>query len=233
MTGLKALTRRVIDEIFRRQGFEIVRLGWEPKRLRKDIRIQTLIDVGVGVGQGTPVLYEAYPDARLLLVEPNPQSWPYMDRILTNREGQSAKLAAAKDRGKMVFQSYPAAPELSSFVKREDLGHLEREEIEVEVKPLDEVVQDSGLPGPYGIKIDTEGFELAVLEGACETLAQAEFVLLESTIAPDMDPTYTQAEIFGFLERNCFYLCDIIAVGYEHAGLRVKQADFFFKRKPQ
>ena len=44
--------------------------------MRKDIRIQTLIDVGVGVGQGTPVLYEAYPDARLLLVEPNPQSWP-------------------------------------------------------------------------------------------------------------------------------------------------------------
>ena len=104
----------------------------------------------------------------------------------------------------MVFQSYPAAPELSSFVKREDLGHLEREEIEVDVKPLDEVVRDSGLPGPYGIKIDTEGFELTVLEGACETLRQAEFVLLESTIAPDMDPTYTQAEIFGFLERNGF-----------------------------
>lgn len=233
MTRMKALTRRVINKIFHRLGFEIVRLGWEPKRLRKDIRIRTLIDVGVGVGQGTAVLYETFPGACLLLVEPNPQSWPYMDTILANRPGQSAKLAAAQESGKMVFQSYPTAPELSSFVKREDLAHLEREEILVEVKPLDEVVRNSGLPGPYGIKIDTEGFELTVLEGACETLAQAEFVLLESTIAPDMDPTYTQAEIFGFLEDNGFYLCDIIAVGYEHAGLRVKQADFFFKRKPQ
>lgn len=89
------------------------------------------------------------------------------------------------------------------------------------------------MAGGYGIKIDTEGFELTVLEGACETLAQAEFAFFESTIAPDMDPTYTQAEIFSSLERNGFYLCDIIAVGYEHASLRVKQADFFFRRKPQ
>ena len=85
--------RRMINARVHAMGFEIVRKGWETGRLRKDFKLSTLIDVGVGVGQGTPELYAAFPETKLLLVDANPISWPVMDRILAVRDGHGAKKA--------------------------------------------------------------------------------------------------------------------------------------------
>lgn len=211
-------------------GFEIVRKGWETGRLRKDFRISTLIDIGVGVGQGTPELYAAFPETQLLLVDANPVSWPVMDRILQTRDGHAAKMAAGAGQGELDFYSYPDAPGVSSFMKRAEHANFHCEIVKIPIEMLDTIVARSGLPGPYGIKIDIEGFELEALHGASETLKSAEFVLFESQIESIDPKPYTQAEIFGFLEAAGFELYDIVWVAYEHATRRTKQADLLFRR---
>lgn len=230
LASFRRYARKSLDKVFEAFGFEVVRKGWDTARLRKDFRIQTLIDVGVGVGGGTPKLYSAFSEANLLLVEPNPTSWPYMDQILQERKGLSAKLAAGPVAGQMKFYSYPTAPELSSFVACDGLQHLACNEIEVAMQTLDQIVQSHASNGPFGLKIDTEGFELEVLRGSTETLQNTEFVLLESQIDVYGNRTYTQAELYGFLDAHGFQLYDIIFVAFDFRLQRVKQADLLFRR---
>lgn len=232
-SSARRFLRKLINASLNSVGFELVRKGWVPERLRKQFEIQTLIDVGVGVGRGTPELYKAFPAAKLLLVDPNPISWPHMDSILKERAGFAAKVGAGSKLGSIEFKSYPNAPGVSSFLRREAHKDFDVEVIMSCVKPLDAIVKSSGLEGPFGIKIDTEGYELEVLLGADETLQNCEFVLFESQIE-SLDPRpYSQAEIFTVLETAGFHLYDIIWVAYEHATLKSNQADFLFRRDKQ
>ncbi len=228
---LRNRLRRMINRRVHALGFEIVRMGWETGRLRKDFRITTLIDVGVGVGQGTPALYAAFPEVKLLLVDANPISWPVMDRILAEREGHGAKMAAGSEPGELDFFSYIDAPGVSSFIHRAEHADFRKDVIKIPIARLDTIVADSGLWGPYGLKIDVEGFELEALRGATETLKSTEFVLFESQIASLNPKPYTQGEIFAFLEAAGFELYDIVWIAYDHATRRTKQADLLFRRR--
>lgn len=229
--SVKRQIRRVIYNAVESMGFAIVRKGWDTARLRKDFRISTLIDVGIGSVDGTPELYGAFPDCDLLLVDPSPLSWPVMDRILQTRSGFSGKMAAGPETGSLDFNFYPDASNVSSFMVREEHANLRKEIVKVEVEPLDVIVQRSGLTGPFGLKIDTEGFELATLRGAEETLANTEFVLFESQIQALEPKPYSQGEIVAMLEAAGFELYDIVWVAYDHASLRTKQADFLFRKR--
>ena len=225
---LKKYLRRAIKRQARSIGFEVVRKGWETNRLRKDYQITTLIDIGVF--QGTPELYAAFPQAQLLLVDASPFSWPVIDQILSVRPGHGAKMAVGSAGGELDFYSYTDAPGVSSFLLREEHTEFRREVIKIPIKTLDEIVAASGLAGPYGLKIDIEGFELEALRGATETLKSTEFVLFESQIESIDPKPYSQAEIFAFLEAAGFELCDIVGVAYDHASRSTKQADLMFRR---
>jgi hypothetical protein len=53
---------------------------------------------------------------------------------------------------------------------------------EVPLVRLDDVVRERGLSGPFVVKVDVEGGELAVLAGAPGVLAESELVLLEVSL---------------------------------------------------
>ncbi len=58
------------------------------------------------------------------------------------------------------------------------------------------------------LKIDTEGFELNVLQGACELLARPKvFVLIEVTDAWLRQSGQSARMLFGFLEERGYKAC--------------------------
>ena len=138
------------------------RLGLDPA---------TVIDVGVGYG--TPELWEAFPRARLLLVEPIADR--FGGRVPERAELVEAAAGAAAGRATITIHR---APEMSSVLGTWT-GDREGEPREVPVVRLDDAVRERGLPGPYVLKVDVEGAELSVLDGAPEVLAATEVVLLE------------------------------------------------------
>ena len=139
--------------------------------------IRCLTDVGIGTS-GTVHLWSSFPAAKLLLIDPLVESKKGVAKV-SIRDPIFFQVAVGSDNGKRAI-NIPDSPNQSSFYNRTILTAKPTREVrEVEVRRLDDVVLDSGLVGPFGLKIDTEGGELEVLRGGRETLKQCEFVAME------------------------------------------------------
>ena len=176
------------------------RLGLEPG---------TVVDVGVGYG--TPELWEAFPRARLLLVEPIP------DRFggaavegVRRRAGAERVTAAAGAAAGTASITVHRAPEMSSVLggwigDRDGEGEVR----EVPVVRVDEEVRSRALPGPYVLKVDVEGAELDVLEGCAGFLEQTEVVLLEVRLFELVPGGAQLHDVIPFMKERGFVAYDL------------------------
>jgi FkbM family methyltransferase len=144
------------------------RLGFQPA---------TVIDVGVAYG--TPELYDAFPDARFLLVDPLEEYAEGIGQITSRlRDAEWVRAAAGPAPGELeiVVNRAPALSSTLGHWKGQDDGGQART---VPVVRIDDLVTERSLPAPFLVKADVEGAELRVLDGATRVLEQTELVLLE------------------------------------------------------
>lgn len=147
----------------------------------------------VGVHRGTAWLYSAFPEARLVLIDPMPRP-DHLDRLLAGRDGVSYLQCAAGAEAGQVTMHTPVLDGIGLRAARTAMGvpidtHkriAEVQSFEARVIRLDDLVADHPAR-PYGLKIDTEGFEYGVIEGAAEFLAHCEFVIVETTVKRRFD----------------------------------------------
>ncbi|WP_299817719.1 FkbM family methyltransferase [uncultured Jannaschia sp.] len=164
-----------------------------------DFAAPTIVDVGVLAG--TPFLYESFPDRRFLLVDPLEESrdtvarrWPGLDHAF-----HVCALGAAPGRMTLSVDRRRLARSTGG-ARTGETAMLERRE--VEVRTLDSLTD--GLPGPIGLKIDTEGHELEVLQGATATLARCEFVVAEISIKKRFAGGYRFSQVIAFMAVHGF-----------------------------
>jgi hypothetical protein len=83
------------------------------------------------------------------------------------------------------------------------------------------------------LKIDVEGAELLVLEGAAKALERTNFVIMEISLARDSDISNQAVfKIFHFMNDNNFYLyslCDLYLFDKPASHLGLAQFDVIFK----
>lgn len=85
--------------------------------------------------------------------------------------------------------------------------------IPCEIRRLDDLVADRGLPQPGFLKLDTQAAELKVLKGAVETLKKTQFILLETWARRVYGPeTPLFHELAAWLYEHNFVLYDILSL---------------------
>jgi len=174
--------------------------------------IQTCFDVGVGYG--TSVLYQAFPDAFHVLIEPLNEYRSAIERILNTYDGAHISKAVGEREGKAVMNVEVNDPQKSSFLSRTSLTSTVNrlEQREVTVTTLDALMEEHAFSGPYGVKIDTEGYELAAVKGGGSFLREAEFVLVELSLMKRFDESYTFTEFTEEMNQLGFFLYDVLYV---------------------
>ena len=213
------------------QGWDAARAYWEPAYLQRlGFEPKTIIDVGVA--RGTPDLYNAYPDAHLLLIEPVIEFRDDIEKILAQRPGVYLGVALGSEPGERELYIEPQRPLLTSFYGRHSLERTGDEPIlrRVPVDTLDNAVASASCPAPYGLKIDAEGSELEVIRGATETLRQTDFIIAEVSVLPRFQGSYDFAEFIGELDARGFELCDILDIGRADSS-HVTFLDLVLQRK--
>ena len=175
----------------------VKRLGFEPA---------TVVDVGVAYG--TPELYDAFPDARFLLVDPLEEYAPAIDAIVARLGSAEWVRAAAGPEPGSITINVARAPALSSTLggwKGQDDGGTARQ---VPVVTVDDLVSERSLPGPYLVKADVEGAELRVLEGATRTLEQTDLVMLEVNLFEFLPGQPQLHDVVAFMKERGFVTYD-------------------------
>lgn len=185
------------------------------------LRPATVIDVGTAFG--TFPLYETFPKARHLLVEPMSEWEENLKAICRQYKGEYVLAVAGDKPGRAFLNVYPYM--LGSSVL--DVG-AEGVRREVPSVRLDDVCRQKGLRGPYVLKIDAEGAELQVLAGASQVLRDTELVILEVSLFEFFARCPVLAEIVAAMRQVGFVVYDVVDFHYRPLDGAVAKVDLAF-----
>ena len=171
-------------------------LGFEPA---------TVIDVGVA--WGTYELYETFPQARHLLIEPMAEYTEALELIARRYRAEYVLAAAGPEPGTTHLNVH-RAPALSSTLGRWR-GESGGEPRRVPVVRVDDLVAERDLPGPYLLKVDVEGGELGVLDGARTVLSETELALLEVSFFEFLPGMPLLHEVIAYMHARGFVPYDL------------------------
>jgi FkbM family methyltransferase len=217
--------RRADNEEYRRQT------GWRPENLRKPgFAPATVIDVGVA--RGTPNLYDAFADAHLVLIEPLREFEEDLKRISRRRNGEYVLAAVGAEPGRAEIYVNPEMLYESSFLVNEwrpPEQHEALERREIEVTTLDALRAERGWKGPFGLKIDAEGYEHRVIEGGVELLRETEFVIAEVSVTRPFTGGVSFADFVALMDGHGFAVHDLLD-GLKRGNGGVEFVDVMFRR---
>jgi FkbM family methyltransferase len=174
---------------------------------------RTLVDVGAG--HGTPELYRAFPRAELILLEPLVEFERDLRHICQKQgRGRYVLAAAGARKGRSEIWIDPSRLQSSSFFTRTTLtkSSAELQQRTVDVTTLDDLLAEQSFQEPFGLKIDTEGFELDVIKGASNFLKSTAFVIAEVSILKRFEGSYRFEEFIEGMMRHGFHVFDILNV---------------------
>jgi hypothetical protein len=104
-------------------------------------------------------------------------------------------------------------------------------EREVPKARLDDLVSNHALEPPYILKVDVEGAELDVLQGAPEVLANSLAVALEVTLIDVFEGGASFAEVVAFMAEREFVIYDVVGGFCRMSDAALYQLDLVFVPK--
>jgi FkbM family methyltransferase len=174
-------------------GFEIRRRGWRSADgrhardslagLLQQVRglgfsPATVLDVGAAHGWFHAACRQVYPDSRYVLIEPLEEYRSVLDVAAAMPRTELIQAAACARSGPITINVH-ADLVGSSLYREQEATNVDGVPRTVRGITLDELGEEKELAGPYLLKLDVQGAELDVLEGAGSLLRETEYILTE------------------------------------------------------
>jgi FkbM family methyltransferase len=177
-----------------------------------------VFDVGAQVG--TPELYSAFPEAHHVFIEPVEECIPVLNEIASKLKSADVLNCAVSNVSGRATLSLTDSRQYSSIETK--IGNDKRE---IEVKTVDSIYDDIQIDGPVLLKIDVDGIEIKVLEGADSILRGDCIVVIEASIA-DENPRFSR--VVDFMSGYGYKVYDIVDPLYRLSDWHLWQVDLIF-----
>jgi FkbM family methyltransferase len=196
------------------------------ERIRvKDIKIETVIDVGASNGSWSKIVQQYFPKDFYYLIEANPYHLNSLEKFKLSSENIDFVLAAAGDiNGEIYFDASDPFGGLASHISSQDAN------IKVPIVTIDSVCKLHDFQPPFLIKLDTHGFEIPIFEGASEILNKTNLVIVETYNFNVAENSLRFHKICEYLEDKGFRCIDICDPLFREKDLALWQFDLFFIR---
>ena len=188
-------------------------------------RPTTIVDVGAFRGDWARFAKDLFPDARVLMVEPQAQWWPQLRDVMSHTDGLelAPDLVGATDGVAVQFVEMSTGS--SVFEEQSDAP---RERVTKTTKTLGTVVgEHAGFERVDLLKIDVQGYELEVLKGAGDALDRCECVLVECSLIQTNTGCPLVTDVIAFMVAHDFRLLDICTL-VRRRDLALWQTDLLF-----
>lgn len=175
---------------------EFEEMGFVLHFLQKD---DLFVDVGANVGCFT-LLASGVRDAKTIAIEPLPDTFQHLrnNLIINDLDKKTEALNIGLDNKKGVLNFTQNISQNNHVAQENDT-----DTISVEVNTLDNILQDKQ---PILLKIDVEGFEKAIIDGASNTLKKESLqVVIIELIGLGSRYGFNEADIHTILSNHGFF----------------------------
>lgn len=176
-------------------------IGFEPKHI---------IDVGANHGTWTREVIEYMPNAYFTLIEP--QNWlqsSFQDLLDNHTKISYLPVGAGKNKGSFNFTIVDRDDSCSFKYTDEEAEAKGFKQVEIPVIILNDLVKEQiDKPFPDLIKIDAEGLDIDVLEGASDLMGKTEVFMVEVAVfSKNFDNT--ALKMINYMDKKGYVLFDI------------------------
>lgn len=237
------MTQRLgsVHRLLHRFGIDVVRHPGTTSTLGRRLGhfrawgIDLVVDVGANVGQyGLAIRSMGY-DGPIVSIEPLPEASDVLARR-TAKDPRWRAIQVALGRAETRAPLFVARNSYSSSLfpatvehERAAPGAQAVRHVEVEVRRLDAIVDDLiGSAGRPLLKLDTQGSELDILEGAGSSLVRFAAAHVELSIVPMYAGGPLMADVIDWLEARGFILVELEPEFSDPATGRLMQVNGLF-----
>ena len=231
------LLRRSAKRVFELGGLSVHRL--QPADPKKSILVdsgaRTVLDVGANEGQYGRSIRRAGFSGPMLSFEPQSGAFEKLERQASRDSLWTAHRCALGATDGEITLNIAGNSESSSVLPMLDLhsansptsAYVSTEQ--VRLRRLDDVVRESGCVGPFHLKLDVQGFELSVMDGALQTLESVGSLEVEMSFVPLYGGQATFDGLLARLGAARFEFYDVVP-GFRAKNGRLLQIDGLFIR---
>lgn len=209
--------KKLIKKVLKKNGVQIKRYPDPDLKRRLKImnnyNIDTIFDIGANIGQYAKNMRELGYSKRIISFEPlndafeilkkaalKDNKWIVNNFALGNEDGKSVINIAGNSYSSSILNMLPlhieGAPK-SGYISQQDIV----------IKKLDSIFNNfSNTKDKVMLKIDTQGFEKNVIEGAAMSLNNVMIIQLEMSILPLYENEMLFIEMIEYLNNKGFHL---------------------------
>lgn len=166
-----------------------------------------VVDIGANTGTWTRQLLHHFPNAHVLMIDPQENLKDNFEDLL----GENVKylpMGASNKNDVLLFTIHERDDSCSFIYSKEEADKMGLEQLEIPVKTLNSIIKENNFPCPDIIKIDAEGLDLEVIEGASDFYGKTEVFLVEASVCCS---TYknTVTEIIKSMDQSGYQMYEI------------------------
>ncbi len=164
-----------------------------------------ILDVGANHGNWTRTALRYFPSARYTLIEPQDHLKMHIqDLVKAGYNLEWVNVGASDQSGRLPFH-ISQRDDSSTFATSGEGAAISTGV--AEVVTLDDLLASRHLPIPELVKIDAEGFDLKVLQGARSLLGKTEVILVEASVCCPYENSV--ARVVDLMKGHGYRLLDI------------------------
>ena len=190
----------------------------------KNLNLKNIVDVGAFVGDFSFSMSNVYPEAKIFMIEANPNCEKYLAA-----KHFPYKICCLSDKEKEVdfyLQDDVDICSGGSYYKEKTIHYNKNRKIKLKTETLDSLnlfpAEEISL-----LKLDTQGSELDILNGAPNLIKRCKYILIETSLYDYNEGAPLIENVFGYMENIGFSATKIIE--QNSAGNIIFQLDFLFR----
>ena len=210
-------TMNIFDALFRPKAVKQNKPFEMQKRLMGGADELVIFDVGAYVGEVAATYKRMFPQSSIYCFEPFPDSFHKLNRLCRDASIKAHQIAFSDKEGKTTFNinvdlsCNSLLPPTESDFRCYSAKSIKDGEIQVETNTLDNFCASARISCIDILKLDVEGAEVKVLEGASRMLSKQAIKLIYSEVMfiPHYDGGCMLHELTAFLNRHGYTLFNL------------------------
>ncbi|WP_126946018.1 FkbM family methyltransferase [Xanthomonas sp. BRIP62418] len=196
-----------------------------------------VLDVGAHRGESIQHFKSIYPDCQMYSFEPDPQNFAELEKVAA-QFGTTTRCVALGEKEEVGHYYRQSISHLGGLLpinaeSTDSLGYARQatnEEIVVSKTTLDDACVLLGIAQVHILKIDVQGFERQVLEGATAILQHTDCAVIEIGLYDFYGKTNSFVEVVNLMQAAGFSLWDIAKLSKNPKSLRTDWIEVVYRK---